>query len=59
MNCADHRAPVIYGGMDQGVLRQQLDEVRALLRRAQALFGPDPVAAPREIAPQTAGRRLG
>lgn len=37
--------------MAEGVLQQQLDEVRALLRRARGLFGPDPLEPPTDIAP--------
>jgi hypothetical protein len=32
--------------MAESLLQQQLDEVRALLRRARELFGPDPVGPP-------------
>jgi hypothetical protein len=38
--------------MADSVLQQQLDEIRALLRRARGLFGPDPVAPPPGIAPE-------
>lgn len=37
--------------MADGVLQQQLDEVRNLLRRARALFGSEPVEPPAQILP--------
>ena len=37
--------------MADGVLQQQVDEVRALLSRAQGLFGPEPIAPPTGITP--------
>lgn len=36
---------------DVSVLQAQLDEMRALLRRARELFGTDPVPPPDGIAP--------
>lgn len=36
--------------MADSLLQQQLDEVRALLQRARDLFGPSPVAPPRDLA---------
>jgi len=35
--------------MAESMLQQQLDELRALLRRARELFGSDPVAPPQEM----------
>jgi hypothetical protein len=37
--------------MAESMLQQQLNEVRALLRRARDLFGSNPVAPPRDIRP--------
>lgn len=37
--------------MADSAVQQQLDEVRALLHRARALFGPDPIAPPTQILP--------
>jgi hypothetical protein len=37
--------------MADSALQQQLDEVRALLRRARELFGPNPIEPPVDIAP--------
>ncbi|MCV7191756.1 hypothetical protein [Mycolicibacterium brumae] len=37
--------------MSDATLQQQLDEVRALLARAQALFGAQQVAPPTDIVP--------
>lgn len=37
--------------MADSMLQQQLDEVRALLRRARDLFGTNPVAPPEDIRP--------
>jgi len=37
--------------MSESLLQQQLDEVRALLRQARDLFGPQPVSPPDIIAP--------
>jgi hypothetical protein len=37
--------------MAESMLQQQLDEVRALLRRARELFGSNPVAPPENIRP--------
>lgn len=41
--------------MADSMLQQQLDEVRALLRRARELFGPEPVAPPQQLAPAREG----
>ena len=37
--------------MAESMLQQQLDEVRALLRRARELFGAHPIAPPEDIRP--------
>jgi hypothetical protein len=37
--------------MAESALQQQLDEVRALLRRARELFGANPIEPPSDIAP--------
>ena len=37
--------------MADSALQQQLDEVRALLRRARELFGANPIDPPTDIAP--------
>jgi hypothetical protein len=37
--------------MSESMLQQQLDEVRALLRRARELFGSNPIAPPEDIRP--------
>jgi hypothetical protein len=37
--------------MERSLLQQHLDEVRADVRRALALFGDSPVAPPANIAP--------
>jgi hypothetical protein len=37
--------------MADSALQQQLDEVRALLRRARELFGANPIEPPVDIAP--------
>ncbi|MDI3313216.1 MAG: hypothetical protein QJR12_02680 [Mycobacterium sp.] len=37
--------------MAEAGLQRQLDELRALLVRAQQLFGPNPVEPPADIAP--------
>jgi hypothetical protein len=37
--------------MADSALQQQLDEVRALLRRARELFGANPIEPPTDIAP--------
>jgi hypothetical protein len=37
--------------MAESILQQQLDEVRALLRRARDLFGSHPVAPPQDLRP--------
>jgi hypothetical protein len=39
--------------MADSALQQQLDEVRALLRRARELFGANPIEPPVDIAPNT------
>jgi hypothetical protein len=39
--------------MADSMLQQQLDEVRALLRRARELFGQSPVAPPEVIGAET------
>lgn len=41
--------------MAESLLQQQLDEVRALLRRARDLFGSNPVAPPQDIHPVIEG----
>ncbi|HRD11656.1 MAG TPA: hypothetical protein PLI79_07325 [Mycobacterium sp.] len=38
--------------MADSLLQQQLDEVRALLRRARELFGANPVAPPQATTPE-------
>ncbi|HNA49785.1 MAG TPA: hypothetical protein PKM33_01010 [Mycobacterium sp.] len=38
--------------MADSLLQQQLDEVRALLRRARELFGANPVAPPQAATPE-------
>lgn len=38
--------------MAESMLQQQLDEVRALLRRARELFGSNPIAPPDDIRPK-------
>jgi hypothetical protein len=38
--------------MAESMLQQQLNEVRALLRRARELFGSNPVAPPQVIGPR-------
>lgn len=42
--------------MAESMLQQQLDEVRALLKRARELFGSQPVAPPETIGPPAGGR---
>jgi hypothetical protein len=37
--------------MADSALQQQLDEVRALLRRARELFGANPIEPPVDITP--------
>ncbi|MBS4728084.1 hypothetical protein MSM1_06865 [Mycobacterium sp. SM1] len=37
--------------MAEAALQQQLNEVRALLTRAQGLFGANPIEPPADIAP--------
>jgi hypothetical protein len=37
--------------MAESLLQQQLDEVRALLKRARDLFGSNPVAPPQDFRP--------
>jgi hypothetical protein len=37
--------------MADSALQQQLDEVRALLRRARELFGANPIEPPVDIVP--------
>ncbi|WP_313673597.1 hypothetical protein [Mycolicibacterium sp.] len=41
--------------MADSLLQQQLDEVRALLRRARELFGSSPIAPPQDIRPPADG----
>lgn len=50
MNCPPGRCAVSVTAMADSLLQQQLDEVRALLQRARDLFGPSPVAPPRDLA---------
>jgi hypothetical protein len=45
--------------MADSLLQQQLDEVRALLRRARELFGSGPVAPPQDIRPTGEGQPRG
>jgi hypothetical protein len=45
--------------MAESMLQQQLDEVRALLRRARDLFGSNPVAPPADIRPQAGTEKSG
>jgi hypothetical protein len=49
-NCGRCPSPDTVGAMAESLLQQQLDEARALLRRARELFGPDPVEPPEGIA---------
>ncbi|MCB0924707.1 MAG: hypothetical protein KDB50_09250 [Mycobacterium sp.] len=41
--------------MADSLLQQQLDEVRTLLARARELFGPNPIAPPETITPNSGG----
>lgn len=45
--------------MAGSMLQKQLDEVRALLRRARDLFGSNPVAPPQDIRPQADTEKTG